>query len=397
MHRLSLLVIPALALSACAERPVAGPAHGVAGFESAQLDARAAVAAGDLTVASVNMYFGAPVDQIIDAPAEEVPAAVAEAWAILIQTDFPARARASAAQLAKHRPHLIGLQEAALLRTEPVFDPSTPAETEFLDFLTILVDELADVGAYYEVAVSQTTTDIELPKLEGVTPGGQPILSGVRLTDRDVILVRSDVAWSNAMSSLYSVFLGPSYDPTIPIAIDVLRGWTAVTATVSGIDVRFANTHLESEDRGPLHQIRTGQAFELTQVMMGETLPLIVVGDFNSGPGRPLGEGEYPAYDLMLDAGYTDVWTHPSAPSARGNSCCHADDLSNTRPQFAQRIDLIFAKNLAGLMQPSGKTIWQSQLLNDQVGDLKKYGVWSSDHAAIVSRLVLPNPQVAMP
>jgi hypothetical protein len=397
MHRLSLLVIPALALSACAERPVAGPAHGVAGFESAQLDARAAVAAGDLTVASVNMYFGAPVDQIIDAPAEEVPAAVAEAWAILIQTDFPARARASAAQLAKHRPHLIGLQEAALLRTEPVFDPSTPAETEFLDFLTILVDELADVGAYYEVAVSQTTTDIELPKLEGVTPGGQPILSGVRLTDRDVILVRSDVAWSNAMSSLYSVFLGPSYDPTIPIAIDVLRGWTAVTATVSGIDVRFANTHLESEDRGPLHQIRTGQAFELTQVMMGETLPLIVVGDFNSGPGRPLGEGEYPAYDLMLDAGYTDVWTHPSAPSARGNSCCHADDLSNTRPQFAQRIDLIFAKNLAGLMQPSGKTLWQSQLLNDQVGDLKKYGVWSSDHAAIVSRLVLPNPQVAMP
>jgi hypothetical protein len=397
MHRLSLLVIPALALSACAERPVAGPAHGVAGFESAQLDARAAVAAGDLTVASVNMYFGAPVDQIIDAPAEEVPAAVAEAWAILIQTDFPARARASAAQLAKHRPHLIGLQEAALLRTEPVFDPSTPAETEFLDFLTILVDELADVGAYYEVAVSQTTTDIELPKLEGVTPGGQPILSGVRLTDRDVILVRSDVAWSNAMSSLYSVFLGPSYDPTIPIAIDVLRGWTAVTATVSGIDVRFANTHLESEDRGPLHQIRTGQAFELTQVMMGETLPLIVVGDFNSGPGRPLGEGEYPAYDLMLDAGYTDVWTHPSAPSARGNSCCHADDLSNTRPQFAQRIDLIFAKNLAGLMQPSGKTLWQSQLLNDQVGDLKKYGVWSSDHAAVVSRLVLPNPQVAMP
>ena len=130
---------------------------------------------------------------------------------------------------------------------------------------------------------------------------------------------------------------------------------------------------------------------------MGETLPLIVVGDFNSGPGRPLGVGEYPAYELMLDAGYTDVWERPAAPSGRGNSCCHADDLSNTKPQFAQRIDLIFAKNLAGLAQPSGRTIWQSNLLNDQVGDLKKYGVWTSDHAAVVSRLVLPNPQMAVP
>ena len=122
-----------------------------------------------------------------------------------------------------------------------------------------------------------------------------------------------------------------------------------------------------------------------------------MVGDFNSGPGRPLGVGEYPAYELMLDAGYTDVWERPAAPSGRGNSCCHADDLSNTKPQFAQRIDLIFAKNLAGLAQPSGRTIWQSNLLNDQVGDLKKYGVWTSDHAAVVSRLVLPNPQMAVP
>jgi hypothetical protein len=402
MRRALALLTTVALIGACTDRTTTGPESGVAAIE----DNGSAVASGamggngaaasNVRVASVNVYFGAPVDPILDAPENEIPFKVAEAWAIVEQTDFPSRARALAAELAKNKPHLIGLQEVAILRTEPVFDPTSPAEDEYLDFLAIIVDELAARNASYSVAISLATTDVELPKFDGVTDEGQPIISGVRLTDRDVILVRSDVPWTEEAAALYSVFLGPSYDPSIPIPIDVLRGWTAVTATVHGMDIRFVNTHLESEDRGPLHQIRTGQAFELSQVLMTESRPLIVVGDFNSGPGRPLGEGEYPAYQLLMDAGYTDAWLLQPGKLDDGFTCCHVGDLSNVAPGFEQRIDLILLRNMDGLGPHSGMPLVQASLFNDQTKDLKRYGVWSSDHAHLAAHIVLPNPQVAV-
>lgn len=395
MKRILFLFTAAMFVGACTDGTVTGPAAGVAGAEGGDPALAAWSAASNVTAASVNVYFGAPVEPVLDAPPDQIPIAVAEAWAILEQTDFPARARALAAALASTKPQLIGLQEVALLRTEPVFDPTTPAETEYLDFLTIIVDELAARNMDYDVAVSLTTTDVELPKFDGVDDSGQPIVSGIRLTDRDAILVRSDVPWSEEASGLYSVFLGPSYDPSIPIPIDVLRGWTAVTATVHGMDFRFVNTHLESEDRGPLHQIRTGQAYELTQVLMGESRPLILVGDFNSGPGRPLGDGEYPAYQLLLDAGFADAWLQQPGKIGDGFTCCHTGDLSNVDPQFTQRLDLMLLRNMAGLGPRGGLPLVQASLLNDEAKDLKRYGVWSSDHAHLAAHLVLPNPQMA--
>jgi hypothetical protein len=396
MKRTLILFAAASVFGACADGAVTGPASGVAGVSTGDPALASGSAASVVSAASVNVYFGAPVEPVLDAPEEEIPLAVAEAWAILEQTDFPSRARALAAELAKSKPHLIGLQEVAWLRTEPVFDPTSPAEEEYLDFLTIIVDELAARNAPYDVAVSLTTTDVELPKFDGLDDDGQPIISGVRLTDRDAILVRSDVAWSEQAAATYSVFLGPSYDPNIPIPVDVLRGWTAVTATVHGMEFRFVNTHLESEDRGPLHQIRTGQAYELAQVLMGETRPLILVGDFNSGPGRPLGDGEYPAYQLLLDAGYADAWLLQPGKIGDGFTCCHEGDLSNPAPTHTQRIDLMLLRNMEGLGPKGGMPLVQASILNDDAKDLRKYGVWSSDHAHLTARIVLPNPQMAM-
>jgi hypothetical protein len=402
MRRALILLAAAALIGACADRTATGPESGVAALEDGGTAFTSgamrnnSTAASNVRVATVNVYFGAPVDPILEASEDEIPLAVAEAWAIVEQTDFPSRARALAAELAKDKPHLIGLQEVAILRTEPVFDPTSPAEDEYLDFLTIIVEELAARNASYDVAVTLTTTDVELPKFDGLTDEGQPIISGVRLTDRDAILVRSDVPWSEEASNLYSVFLGPSFDPNIPIPIDVLRGWTAVTATVHGMDFRFVNTHLESEDRGALHQIRTGQAQELMLTFMGESRPLIVVGDFNSGPGRPLGEGEYPAYQLLLDAGYTDAWLLQPGKIDDGLTCCHAGDLSNMQPVFTQRIDLVLLRNMDGLGPHGGSPLVQASVFNDEPTDLKKYGVWSSDHAHVAAQVVLPNPQMAM-
>lgn len=396
MKRVLTLFAATMFFGGCTDGAVTGPASGIAGLTRGEPALATWASASNVTAASVNVYFGAPVEPVLDAPADSIPFRVAEAWATLVQTDFPSRARALAAELATRKPHLIGLQEVALLRTEPVFDPTAPAETEYLDFLTIIVDELAARNAHYDVAVSLTTTDVELPRFDGIDAGGQPIISGVRLTDRDAILVRSDVPWSEQAGALYSVFLGPSYDPNIPIPVDVLRGWTAVTATVHGTEFRFVNTHLESEDRGPLHQIRTGQAYELAQVLLGESRPLILVGDFNSGPGRPLGEGEYPAYQLLLDAGFADAWLLQPGKVDDGFTCCHVGDLSNAEPVFAQRIDLIFLRNMDGLGPRGGMPLVQASLFNDDAKDLRKYGVWSSDHAHVAGHIVLPNPQMAM-
>jgi hypothetical protein len=319
---------------------------------------------------------------------------VAQAWAILEQTDFPSRARALAAELAKSKPHLVGLQEVAHLFTEPVFDPtSQEEEEEYLDFLTIIIEELAARNVHYDVAISLTTTDVELPKFDGFDGAGEPIISGVRLTDRDAILVRSDVPWSEEASGLYSAYLGPDVVPTIPI--DVLRGWTAVTASVHGTDFRFVNTHLESEDRGPLHQIRTLQAQELALTFMGESRPLIVVGDFNSGPGRPVSEGEIPAYDLLLDEGYADAWLLQPGKIDDGFTCCHVGDLSNVEPDFAQRIDLMLLRNMDTLGPQGGMPLVQASVFNSEPKDLKKYGVWSSDHGHVIAHIVLPKPQMA--
>jgi hypothetical protein len=58
------------------------------------------------------MYVGAPVEPILAEPDPNlVPIRVAEAWATLLATDFPARARAMADEIARTRPHLVGLQE----------------------------------------------------------------------------------------------------------------------------------------------------------------------------------------------------------------------------------------------------------------------------------------------
>ncbi|MDH3457700.1 MAG: endonuclease/exonuclease/phosphatase family protein [Gemmatimonadota bacterium] len=389
MKRILLLVAIPLVLAACADRVPTGLSGEAAVLEQPAF--KSANSASNLTVASVNMYFGASVEEIIDAAPEQVPVEVAKAWAILLQTDFPARARAMAAELAKAKPHLIGLQEAAILKTEEFFDPTSEAtEVVFFDFLEVLLQELHAWNAHYEVAVMQTDANVELPKLED--PFGTPYLSGVRLIDRDVILARSDVPVRDPAKALFAFWLGPATTGGV-VPIDVFRGWTAVTATVHGQDYRFVNTHLESEDRLGLHQIRTAQAFELTQVLAGETLPLIVLGDFNSGPGRPVSDGETPAYDLLIGSGYMDAGLLLSGSKTPENTCCHESDLSNMSADLDQRIDLVFVTNMMDLGKKGGMPIVQMSLLNEEYRDLRKYGVWSSDHASVIARFTLPNPQ----
>ena len=381
MRRLFVMVGLVAVATGCADRSVVDPAVDAASTTTAVLGS--ANAASSIVVMSQNMYVGAPVEPILDASDERpIYVKVAEAWATMVATNYPARARALAAEIAKVRPHLVGLQEVSLLRYQTPGDlvtgGTTPAETIAYDFLPTLLDELEALGVTYRVAAIVENTDIELPRLDGVDDVGNPLFSDIRLTDYDAVLAREDVATADETAHRYQATL-----PVPGTPIEVLRGFAAVDADVNGTSYRFVSTHLESD----YYLVRNGQAQELALLMSQETLPLIVVGDFNSGPGRVLQPGEEPAYDFLTapesmgGGGFSDIWMGPSLPSMRGNSCCHAGDLSNKRPGFTQRIDLVLTKNIVP-PQP-----WQTWFINDQVGNLRTHGVWLSDHAGVFARL----------
>jgi len=115
---------------------------------------------------------------------------------------------------------------------------------------------------------------------------------------------------------------------------------------------------------------RFAQVGELILEFEDESLPLIVVGDFNSE--APSGK----AYARMLRAGYEDLWTERMGAPAEGFTCCQDSTLLNQGSLLHERIDLIFVRNVdlrrvvarTGLDKPWQKTA---------------SGLWPSDHAAV--------------
>jgi endonuclease/exonuclease/phosphatase family metal-dependent hydrolase len=379
MRPRSLFALTAV-LAACSADRITGPSSPDVAV------ARSVTApAGPLTVVSRNMYIGAPVEPILaETDPNLVPVRVAEAWAVLQATDFPTRAKAMADEIARTRPHLVGLQEVELIRSQfpsdiVVAPPAVPnplpnATTVEFDFLTTLLAELAARGLEYEVAATVQDIDVEVPRFDGVV-GGIPLFTDIRLTDRDVILARAGVAVANAASGNYAAML------PAPAGIQVPRGWTAVDATVGGVTYRFVNTHFESD----AEIIRFLQAQELMAILAGETRPVVLVGDLNSGPGRPAEDGGQATYDFVLSNGFADAWdAHPR--SGDGFTCCNAGDLSNLTPEFDQRIDLV-------LVRGDGILPLQVTIVGNQVNERRRFGVWPSDHAGVAASFVLaPTP-----
>ena len=104
-------------------------------------------------------------------------------------TNFPERASALAAEIGRSRPLLVGLQEVSLFRSGPVrpFGAPPSASTVQADYLAILQGALAARGLHYAPVAVATNADLEAPVLTAMG------LLDLRLTDRDVILARTDV------------------------------------------------------------------------------------------------------------------------------------------------------------------------------------------------------------
>ena len=281
-----------------------------------------------LTVMTYNVYVGSSAQPLLSVEnVLQVPTEVANMYNNIVASDFPGRAAAIAKSIKTYQPHLIGLQEISLIRLQSPGDRiaggTVPAEEVVMDFLQILMDAFQTEGLDYQVAAQIQNIDIEMPMF---TDTG---IVDVRLTDFDVLLARGDVAISRATSANYTNAL------TIEmLGLEIQRGYTAVDATVSGVTYRVVNTHLEAFAEGN----RVAQTQELVDILSDETLPIILLGDFNTA--APDGTG----YQTLLSGGYVDVWQMVS--DGTGKTCCQDDDILNQVSDLSKRVDLIFVRNL---------------------------------------------------
>lgn len=334
-----------------------------------------------LTVMSRNLYLGAELNPILETlvgfemglidPAlfdVVIPPLVDEAWADVQATDFPARAKVVAAEIAAQQADVVGLQEVALWRT----GAAPPATTVVYDFLELLRTELTALGHSYQAASSVQDTDAELPLSDGTL---------VRFTDRDVILVRAGVATTGAMGDVYATRF-PVTTATGPLGVELsaLRGWTSVEVQKDGVRFRVYNTHLEVENP-PLNYFQAGQAAELAGILSAESLPTIVLGDFNSDGSQTHPISSTPTYPLMRDLGFGDPWAelHPGDP---GFTFCGAANTTLTALTACDaRLDHNFYR---GGFTPLAATVVPVQTTPS--------GIYASDHQAMATRLEITVP-----
>jgi endonuclease/exonuclease/phosphatase family metal-dependent hydrolase len=342
-----------------------------------------------ITVMTRNLYVGGNVDLVIEAANTDpnsVPLVVAAVFQQVQHADFHVRAEGIADEIARNRPHVVGLQELSLIRiqTPGDFQPFNAADT-VIDFLSVLQAAIAARGLQY-TAYTVPETDVEVPMLTGFDPSTGPTFSDVRLNDYDALLVRADLAVANVASANYAN-LAPLFGP-----LPLLRGWVAADVTVGRTTFRVLSTHLEASNpafSGP-------QAGELVTLLAGVRLPVVLLGDFNSGPGD-----DETAYHTLTGAGFADVWT-AGRSRGPGLTCCSNSDLDSptTDGVYDKRIDLVLVRDRQrhGRFDRHDRDEFLKDAQIAVVGEEPRerllapggYLLWPSDHAGVVATLRLP-------
>jgi len=289
-------------------------------------------------VMTYNIYVGANVDSVLAATDPvDLALKVAAAYDTVYFTKFWERAQSISKLIKKHRPHLIGIQEASLIQ---LINPATGMVDEELDYLQILMNELDAQNLNYQVAESIQNFDQMLPRYLNFIPPSTLEYDLVRLVDSDVILVRNDVMYSNPLKGNYTAFMSVPVPTVPPSSIDIPRGYVSVEARVGQKSYRFVNTHLEAFTE----ETRLPQAQELCAIFAGETLPIIMVGDFNTlDPAYPNPFADTTYKYITKSGGFTDTWVHNlKGNQGAGYTSPFSAALLDPYPNLYQRIDLIF-------------------------------------------------------
>lgn len=334
-----------------------------------------------LSVMTRNLYLGADLTPVLSALTPEQLAPLAgTVWRDVQASRFPERAAALAQEIVAYDPDVLCLQEVSLYRTQTPGNwqsGSPPDATDVqLDFLALLQDELVAAGRTYRTVSVGTNADEELPAaLDGVT-------FDVRLTDRDVILVRDDVTVTAGPGEIFASALKTPAGGAGGTTLTFHRGFVTADVTVGGKTVRVINSHLEVGVLNGLTQER--QARELIERIGPHPGPAILAGDFNSPPD---GTGTQ-SYALLttasgLDRPFRDTYPFrrpdlttsiPKPQPPYEGTCCIGLTAEEASP--GSRIDLILFRDSA---YPVDGVIVAPVKTAD--------GLWSSDHLGYFAQL----------
>ncbi len=307
---------------------------------------------------------------------------------IVDATDFPARSRLLAREIAERKPDLIGLQEVALWRTGPLeLDAVGVANATVVhqDFLALLQAALRKENQRYSVVTSQVQSDVEGPSFAALP--GDPTSRDVRLTMRDVILKR------DTGPVRIEAHGGAQYATRLSLDIAgasfaFIRGYNWADVRVGATRFRFVNTHLESQSS----LIALLQAQELLRGPASAAgRSVVLVCDCNSDPlddsTKPTDPVPVPhsaAYDLLTTAGgFSDAWTQLVPPRDGFTSGLSetVDDPDLSR--IDHRIDLVLARDADG----SALRVDRGWIVGDDPANRTPTGLWPSDHMGVVIRL----------
>ena len=246
-----------------------------------------------------NLYLGADLTPILLALASgnstAIVGAATQTWAAVQATRPEERMGAIADEIVAADPDAVGLQEVTTWTTyayNPV-NGTTSNPTVAYDFLDLLLDALDERGAGYHEVLGATAHNFSSPPIPYLaSPTATFPTRAVSLADRDVIIVRDDVAATNARTGTYETIISFPFDGApLPVA----RGWGSADLTVGKSTFRFVNSHLEAFGVPGVdgEQVRVAQVGELLAAQAALTtqlgaLPMVYVGDYNSdAPDAP--------------------------------------------------------------------------------------------------------------
>jgi endonuclease/exonuclease/phosphatase family metal-dependent hydrolase len=259
-------------------------------------------------------------------------------------TDPAGRMQLVAAELAKVKPNLVGLQEVTLWQV---------GSTK-IDYLQLLRKDLAARHLSYRVVGTASEADIRFTFSNG-DPG--------RFRIGNAILVKAGVKTSHVHTGVYKSQI------TFPTAIGnfpVRRNWGELDADVGGARFHFINTHLEAFN----FTVRTQQAKQFVAGPLRHRGPDILAGDLNSSPIEKL-LADRAAYFVVRGAGYV-------VRQSLRNTCCYKDDLKSG--SLTHRIDFVMTK--------PGLRLLASGVVGAR--EVTKVGTHAADHAGAWSRLLVP-------
>jgi hypothetical protein len=353
---------------------------------AALFGATSAYGDGSITVMTQNLYQGTEFRhfaalQGTEPTLEQALAATTADYITYLRTDFKARASQIAATITREKPALVGFQEVATWH-QGALDPGhlfRLPEPVSEDFTAELLEALAARGQHYAV-VSRHDNNFTLAFPVLVPPTFTNCCIAVGMVESGEIIARTDLPAgqfrvSNPQSATYNARIPTIPNTLVPSEPFVFtNSWQSIDVKVPGKSFRFITTHLDALDSSG-----TVSGFQAKELLAGPaktSLPVIVTGDFNSGP-----KAAPNAYNALAGA-LTDTWvaTGLGEPPL---TCCHLapeDLVSDPNDVYTEDLDHVFTRGAL-------KTKNEHLVGNTAPNPVPEPFLWPSDHAGMVGTL----------